>query len=99
MPESLGAIDADPICSCQDPTDMTARVTAVSLTGPNSARVELTLNWPVPPDLAPEQAPDYTRRTVLHLVMTPDGWRVHDIGGGDDSFLKYLKDQNASRRR
>jgi hypothetical protein len=94
----MGAIEADPICSCQDPTGLTARVTKAVMSGPDAARVEVTLNWPLPPDPIPSQIPDYTRKTVLHLVMTPGGWRVHDIDEGAASFLKYLKDENAARR-
>lgn len=94
----IGAIDADPICSCQDPGGMTAEVLKAEMTGPNTARVEVRLKWPLPENPIPDQVADYTRTNVLHLVMTPDGWRIHDAGEGESSFLKYVTEENARRR-
>ena len=96
----MGAIDADPVCSCQDPTDMKATVGAITMTGPGKATVKVKLQWPLPPDPIPDQIPDYTRDQTLHLVMTDAGWRIADIGGGgaDQGFLHYLEEGNAQRR-
>lgn len=94
----MGAIDADPICSCQDPSGMAAKVTGAAMTGPAAARLQVTMQWPVPPNPIPSQIADYTQRTVLHLVMTPQGWRIADIGDADSSFLKYLREENARAR-
>ena len=96
----MGAIDADPICSCQDPTDMQATVGEVKLSGSDRATVKVKLQWPLPPDPIPSQIPDYTQEVTLQLVMTPGGWRVRDIGGdaARDSFLTYLQEENRARR-
>lgn len=95
-----GAIDADPICSCQDPTDMQATVREVKLNGADRATVKVKLQWPLPPDPIPSQIPDYTQQVTLQLVMTPGGWRVRDIGSAEmrASFLGYLKEFNAEAR-
>ncbi len=96
----MGAIDADPVCSCQDPTDMKATVGEIVMAPDGSARVKVKLQWPLPPDPIPSQIPDYTREQTLHLVMTGAGWRIHDIGGEapDEGFLHYLEQSNAERR-
>lgn len=96
----MGAIDADPVCSCQDPTDMKATVGEIVMAPDGSARVKVKLQWPLPPDPIPSQIPDYTREQTLHLVMTGAGWRIHDIGGEapDVGFLHYLEQSNAERR-
>lgn len=96
----MGAIDADPICSCQDPTDMQATVGEVSIQGADRAVAKVKLQWPLPPDPIPSQIPDYTQNVTLQLQMTPAGWRVRDIGGDEarDSFLAYLREENRNRR-
>lgn len=96
----MGLIDADPICSCQDPTGMQAEVTEAVMTGPATARVKLKLQWPLPPDPIPEQIPDYTRQVTLQLAVVNGAWRVSDIGeaGDEDSFLRYLRKGNGERR-
>lgn len=96
----MGAIDADPVCSCQDPGGMKATVGAITMTGPGKATVKVKLQWPLPPNPIPDQIPDYTRDQTLHLVMTDAGWRIADIGGGgeDLGFLHYLEQGNAERR-
>lgn len=92
----MGAIDADPICSCQDPTDMKATVFDVTMRGADRATAKVRLQWPLPPDPIPSQIPDYTQNVTLQLQMTPAGWRVYDIGGDGarDSFLAYLREEN-----
>lgn len=94
----MGAIDADPVCSCQDPTDMKATVGEITVTGAGKARVKVKLQWPLLPNPIPDQIPDYTRNQTLQLVMTGAGWRIADIGEGSDSFLNYLKRENAAAR-
>ena len=99
-PGEMGAIDADPVCSCQDPTGMKATVGEIVMTGPGKATVKVKLQWPLPPDPIPDQIPDYTRNETLHLVMTGAGWRIADIGSGgaDQGFLHHLEQGNADRR-
>ena len=97
----MGLIDADPVCSCQDPTGMKAEVTEAVMTGPAAARVKVKLQWPLPPDPIPSQIPDYTQHVTLQLALVNGAWRIRDIGdggGGEQSFLKYLQDGNAERR-
>jgi len=96
----MGAIDADPICSCQDPTDMKATVGEVTIQGADRAVAKVKLQWPLPPDPIPSQSPDYTQNVTLQLQMTPAGWRVRDIGGDEarDSFLAYLREENRNRK-
>jgi len=96
-----GAIDADPICSCQDPGGMTAEVLSSRMTGADTAEVKVKLQWPLPEDPIPSQIPDYTQHLTLQLQFTPAGWRVRDIGSAEarDSFLGYLKEANAEARK
>jgi hypothetical protein len=81
----IGAIDADPICSCQDTSGMEAQVAGVEQTSPTTAVATVNL-WVGTPDQRPLK---------LDLVAVSGQWRVHDIhGGGDDSFLAYVRKSN-----
>lgn len=85
----VGAIDADPICSCQDTGGMEAQVAGVEQTSPTTAVATVNL-WVGTPDQRPLK---------LDLVAVSGQWRVHDIhGGGDDSFLAYVRKSNAEAK-
>jgi hypothetical protein len=81
----VGAIDADPVCDCQDWGKL--RVKQVAVTpgqgGAVLARVTFT-NFGKPQTL------------TLTLADTPDGWRIADIGSKDIKSLKaFLDESNA----
>lgn len=98
-PGEMGLIDADPVCSCQDPSGMKAEVTEAAMTGPAATTVKVKLQWPLPDNPIPEQIPDYTQRVTLQLAVVNGDWRIRDIGdGSDDSFLNYVQKGNSDRR-
>ena len=62
-------LDYDPICQCQDPTDMRWNISDLALTGPTAARASVLLTWPGPPQQPPQ-------KVTFLLVETPAGWRT-----------------------
>jgi hypothetical protein len=67
--EGLGAMEADPICDCQDPGEL--KVLSVSLNKEGSHRVRATIifneQWAKPDSLD------------LYLVQSNGGWKIDDI--------------------
>jgi hypothetical protein len=86
--EDVGFLDGDPICDCQDPAGLRARIVSVRQGGSAAATVRVALRF----GSAPEHTP-----VVLRLVRIPDGWRIADVGVADSSSL--LHDIQASNRR
>ena len=92
----VGAIDADPLCDCQDDSGLKVTIEAVRLTGPSSAQATVALRFAasVPPDF---------ERLRISLVRVAGRWRIHDIGSKSTSSLRaYLTRQNranANQRR
>ena len=68
----VGFVDSDPLCQCQDDTDLKSKVESVTMTGPNAADVVVNLQYP-----------DATRALTLHLVPVNGAWRIHDLSMGD----------------
>lgn len=78
----VGALDGDPVCDCQDPGGMKAKVLSVASSGPSAAAAKVELRFP-----------DGPRQMTLDLVLTKDGWRIHDTHTKDaPSLVKLLKD-------
>lgn len=87
----VGAVDGDPICSCQDASGMDAKVEGVEQTSPTTAVATVNL-WAGGPD---------QRALKVDLVAVDGRWRVHDVHGGaegDASFLEYVRKANAEAK-
>lgn len=86
----LGSWDADPICRCQDPTGVTAVITASRSTGKGTAVVTVDVRFG-----EQTQGP-----VTFRLVATGAGWRVHDLESDEIGSLRgYTQDENARLRR
>jgi hypothetical protein len=86
----VGYVDGDPICQCQDPDGLHARVLRVTPRGPGKAAAEVILDW----------TDSTARRVRFSLVRTPAGWRIADVSSGDEpSFLRAVEDSNRKARR
>ena len=64
-----GARDADSVCTCQDFTGLTAKVTIVSIT-PTTAKAGVDFH---------DTGQTETNHIDYDLTKGPNGWRVHDI--------------------
>lgn len=88
----VGAVDGDPICSCQDASGMDARVEGVEQTSPTTAVATVKL-WADSPDQRPLK---------VDLVAVNGLWRVHDVhsvnDGKEESFLDYVLKANAEAK-
>lgn len=81
----VGAIDADPICACQDFGKV--RVTKVAITGAGADTVSARVNFT---NLR------YRETVILTLARTPAGWRIADVGSKDmKSVMAALQDEIA----
>ena len=86
----VGYVDGDPICQCQDPGGLHAKVTRVTLQGPARANAEVILDW----------TDSTARRVRFSLVRTAGGWRIADVSSGDEpSFLRAVENSNRKARR
>ncbi len=73
-----GKLDGDPICDCQDPGGL--RLLSVTLAPGNTASAaRVTARFRIMAD---------PRSVTLHLVNTPNGWRVDDVSVPDDPSLR-----------
>jgi|1185.fasta_scaffold113540_1 hypothetical protein len=86
----VGYVDGDPICQCQDPAGLHAKVTHVTPQGPSKAKAEVILDW----------TDSRARRVRFSLLRTAGGWRIADVVSGDESsFLRAVEDSNHKARR
>ena len=77
----VGAMDSDPVCRCQDWEAIKVTALQVALQGANAASADVTFS-----DMGEVQKVHYS------LAWTKDGWRIHDIGTGDEpSLIAYLR--------
>lgn len=76
-----GAIDADPICQCQDDTGMKVDGIAVSAPGPDRVVAKVRLRFA-------EMRPAVVVNVDLDLVVEHGRWRVHDIRSHDMASLR-----------
>ena len=85
----VGYLDGDPICQCQDPGGLDARVTGVAKTGRGRAEVRVTIG------LAGYDG----RPARFSLVQTRNGWRIADVSSPDEpSLLNALEQANRQQR-
>lgn len=81
--QGVGAIDADPICQCQDPSGMKVQAIDMVGTGADTANAKVTLLFDKPVKL------------TLKLVKLTQGWRVDDVlsesGAGMRAALNNAK--------
>lgn len=81
----VGAIDADPICACQD--HGTVRVKSVEITPGEAETVQARVRFT---NLR------YRETVTLTLAQTPAGWRIADVGSKDmKSVVAVLQDEIA----
>jgi hypothetical protein len=83
------ALDYDPVCDCQDPSEMKAAIVIGGATA-EVATAAVTLSWPGPPP------PDGPTKLTLDLVKVNGQWRIHDIHAHDTPSLRALL-QKASK--
>ena len=78
----LGDIDSDWLCDCQDYQSITATIAVQSAT-PTSAKATADFHDVI--DTSPKP-----HRDTFDLVKTPAGWRIHDLGTGDQPSLRAV---------
>ncbi len=76
----VGALDFDPVCSCQESDGMHIQSIAISLLSPTKATATVRLRFPQPA----------TKLVHLKLVLRPDGWRIDEISSDGASSLRAL---------
>lgn len=86
----VGYLDGDPICQCQDPDGLKARVQRVIAQGPNKATAQVSIGLT-----------GYDARPArFTLVRTRAGWRIDDVWSKDEpSLLRAIEDANRKARR
>ena len=86
----VGYVDGDPICQCQDPDGLHAKVARVAQQGPAKAQAEVIVDF----------TDSTARRVRFSLVRTAAGWRIADVSSGDEpSFLRAIEESNRKARR
>lgn len=81
-----GALDWDPICSCQDSEGLRAEIQRIVPATPNRVTAMLTLHYAGTP-------PTQSARLILERTLV--GWRVLDVRMGDGrSLLAFLNGAN-----
>ncbi|MEA3063143.1 MAG: hypothetical protein QOJ94_2924 [Sphingomonadales bacterium] len=85
--DEVGFLDGDPVCDCQDPAGLRARILALTPDGRTAATVRVAL-----------QFGDDRRLLTLRLTRTAAGWRIADVATPDSASL-LLDLQAANRRR
>lgn len=74
-----GAVEADPLCECQDMTHFTYRVRSIEPESAGAlARVAITNNGEA-------------KTITLHLVQRGADWRIADVGDGAGGFAASLR--------
>jgi hypothetical protein len=85
----VGYVDGDPICQCQDPDGLHAKITRVTRQGATKATAEVILDF----------TDSTARRVKFSLVRTNAGWRIADVSSADEpSFLRAIEDANRKAR-
>jgi hypothetical protein len=79
----VGALDGDPVCQCQDPGGMKAKVLSVALTSAYAAVATVDLDFTL-------EKPPQKRRVTFDLVVENGHWRIHDIHSSDTPSLRAL---------
>jgi hypothetical protein len=85
----VGYVDGDPICQCQDPDGLHAKVTRVTLQGSAKALADVIIDF----------TDSTARRVKFSLVRTAAGWRIADVSSADEpSFLRAIEASNRKAR-
>lgn len=84
----VGYLDGDPLCDCQDYDKLTAQVRTLKRPTRQSADALVHV------DFGDGEARDLR----LKLVLTPNGWRVTDVGSKDEPSLLHAL-QRSNRKR
>jgi hypothetical protein len=85
----VGYVEADPICQCQDPDGLHAKVTRVTRQGPAKAAAEVIIDF----------TDSTARRVKFSIERTSAGWRIADVSSGDEpSFLRGIEASNRKAR-
>ena len=88
QPGDEGAIEADPLCACQDDSGLKAEIGDIHPVGPSHVSAAVTLRF-----LA--SRPPETVHVTIDLVDVQGQWRVHDISTKDlPSLRAYLAKSN-----
>jgi hypothetical protein len=88
--DEVGFVDGDPICQCQDPDGVHAKVTRVTPHGTSKASAEVVVDF----------TDSTARRVRFSLLRTAAGWRIADVSSGEEpSFLRAVEDSNKIARR
>jgi len=87
-PNEVGLIDYDPVCQCQDMSEMKARIGEIAAAGPGRAEAKVSIGFG-----------HQTERQAIRikLLHTPAGWRIADIGSREQPSL--LGDLQRDNRR
>jgi hypothetical protein len=81
----VGYVDGDPICQCQDPAGLHAKVVSVTRQSPTTALANVVVDF----------TDSTARRVRFSLVQTTAGWRIADVSSPDDrSFLHSIEASN-----
>jgi hypothetical protein len=84
----VGYVDGDPICQCQDPDGLHAKVTRVTQQG-GKAMADVIIDF----------TDSTARRVKFSLVRTNGGWRIADVSSSDEpSFLRAIEASNRKAR-
>lgn len=85
----VGYVDGDPICQCQDPDGLHAKVTHLTRLGAEAAVAEVIIDF----------TDSTARRVKFSLVRTAAGWRIADVSSADEpSFLHAIEEANRKAR-
>jgi len=77
----VGAMDSDPICRCQDWNALKVTALRVAMQGANAAAADVAIS-----------DDGDVQKIHFSLVWMKDGWRIRDIGTGDEpSLAAYLR--------
>jgi hypothetical protein len=78
----VGALDSDPICDCQDDTNLTFKIKTVSSAGPARATALVVRR-------SPNDQPEFEDIT-LDLARANGHWRVWDVRTKDTPSLRTM---------
>jgi len=85
----VGYVDGDPICQCQDPDGLHAKVLRVTQQGAVKALADVIIDF----------IDSTARRVRFSLVRTNAGWRIADVSSTDEpSFLRAIEASNRKAR-
>jgi hypothetical protein len=85
----VGYVDGDPICQCQDPDGLRAKIVRVTRQGDGKAVAEVIIDF----------TDSTLRRVRFSLVRTAAGWRISDVSSGDEpSFVRAIEEANRMAR-